>query len=156
MLAVVQIGSKTWRSPCSTVRSVPAAVGGDCALSRPGADTITVVAALPLRNERRDAAIGSTPSQPVSDGARQNVHDRRKTIGFRHGSWGAARAKHKASRRAPNLTVVTQFQFSAQRASAPSQHLLQHLPNGRSKRPPFAGACVWITFRRTTVRFFAC
>ena len=130
MLAVVQIGSKTWRSPCSTVRSVPAAVGGDCALSRPGADTITVVAALPLRNERRDAAIGSTPSQPVSDDARQNVHDRRKTIGFRHGFWGAARAKHKASRRTLTEPLSLSFSFlPSERPRVPSQPLLQPFPS---------------------------
>ena len=35
-------------------------------------------------------------------------------------------------------SVCRGFQFSAQRASAPSQHLLQHLLNGRSERPPFA------------------
>src|SRR2546430_1559361 len=52
MLAVVQIGSKTWRSPCSTARSVRAPVGADCALSRPGADTAAAGGTVPFTNAR--------------------------------------------------------------------------------------------------------
>ena len=129
MLAVVQIGSKTWRSPCSTARSVRASVGADCALSRPGADItaavaalpLTVVAALPLRNERRDVAIGSTPSQAVSTarGRMSTIAGKRSDLGT--GPWAQQEqsTKHQAegaprtSTRVPNRYAG----YPAQRAS---------------------------------------
>src|SRR5689334_23358245 len=58
MLAVVQMGSKTLRSACSTARTVPALPGVVCALRRPGADMAAALATLPLTNLRRDVAIG--------------------------------------------------------------------------------------------------
>src|ERR1700674_4458400 len=61
MFAVVQIGSKILRSPCSTARTVRALLGADCACSRPGADMAAAGATVPLTNVRRDVVIGSPP-----------------------------------------------------------------------------------------------
>src|SRR5215467_3735801 len=60
MLAVVQMGSKTLRSACSTARTVRALLGVVCALRRPGADTAAALATVPLTNVRRDVAIGAS------------------------------------------------------------------------------------------------
>src|SRR5262245_31464759 len=54
MLAVVQIGSSTVRSPCITARIVLAAGGADWAVSRPGAATAAVAARPVLRKLRRE------------------------------------------------------------------------------------------------------
>src|SRR5215813_8880817 len=54
MLAVVQIGSSTVRSPCMTARMVLAAGGADWAVSRPGAATAAVAARPVLRKVRRE------------------------------------------------------------------------------------------------------
>src|SRR5262245_2331872 len=54
MLAVVQIGSSTVRSPCITARMVLAALGADWAVSRPGAATAAVAARPVLRKLRRE------------------------------------------------------------------------------------------------------
>src|SRR5690348_15044846 len=63
MLAVVQIGSKTLRSPCSTARTVCAWLGVVCALRSPGADMVAALATVPLTNIRRDVAIGVSSSR---------------------------------------------------------------------------------------------
>src|SRR5262245_29253533 len=63
MLAVVQIGSKILRSPCSTARTVLALLGVVCAFRRPGADMAAALAAVPLTNVRRDVAIGVSSSR---------------------------------------------------------------------------------------------
>src|SRR5689334_8150689 len=57
MLAVVQIGSKTWRSPCRTACSVRAFAGAGCAFRKPGADRPAAAKAAPLMNLRRDVAM---------------------------------------------------------------------------------------------------
>src|SRR5215475_6713841 len=62
MLAVVQIGSKTLRSACSTARTVCALLGVVCALRRLGADMAAALATVPLTNIRRDVAIGVSSS----------------------------------------------------------------------------------------------
>src|SRR4051812_8280077 len=56
MLAVVQIGSSTVRSPCITARIVLATGGGVCAVGRPGAATAAVAASPVLRKSRREDA----------------------------------------------------------------------------------------------------
>src|SRR5262245_35033205 len=71
MLAVVQIGSSTVRSPCMTARMVLAAGGADWAISRPGAAAAALAARPVCKNLRRDVVarrligilLGPAPSQ---------------------------------------------------------------------------------------------
>src|SRR5262245_45932979 len=71
MLAVVQIGSSTVRSPCMTARTVLAAAGADWAVSRPGAAAAALAARPVCKNLRRDVVarrvigilLGPGPSQ---------------------------------------------------------------------------------------------
>src|SRR5215470_5460025 len=91
MLAVVQIGSKILRSPCSTARTVRAAEGLGCALGKLGAHMVAAVATEPLTNVRRDVAMLPPPRRPCQ----QDRHFLQFSWlqRFRHGLRRAASAK---------------------------------------------------------------
>src|SRR5215469_13864957 len=90
MLAVVQIGSKILRSPCNTARSVRAAVGVVCALSKLGADAAAAVATLPLTKVRRDVVIGSPLRRQMTRNSRSRFRHEPFVVGKHNGSVRAA------------------------------------------------------------------